>query len=106
MILPNDDEIKERGVKLCIMAVHEFFMLAFPEIAAEKGIKLDIETQMTFYSLANSDEDYVQLMANQWGINLDAQALSLPSLEDLEKGALEYVNQFKQREQGGAPTAG
>lgn len=99
MILPNDDEIKERGVKLCIMAVHEFFMLAFPEVAKLKEISLDEETLMTVYSLASSDEDYVQMMAKQWDIDLDAEAINLPSLEELEQGARDYVNSTQDQAQ-------
>jgi len=52
---------------------------------------------MTFYSLASSDEDYVQMMAKQWGIDLDAEAIDLPSLEELEEGAREYVKQLQDR---------
>ena len=76
MILPNDDEIKERGVKLCVMAVHEFFCLVFPEVAKEKNIDLDEDTIMTYYSLASSDEDYVQLIAKAWDIDVDAEAIN------------------------------
>lgn len=102
MFLPKDDEIKERGVRLCIEAVYEFFCLAYPEVKEEKEIELDLEHQLTMYHLSDSDEDYVRRMAKQWGIDLDVKAINLPSLEELEKGALEYVNQFKQREQNRA----
>jgi hypothetical protein len=95
MILPNDDEVKERGVKICIKAVHEFFTLVFPEVVKQKGINFDDDILMTYYSLASSDEDYVQMIAKVFDVNLDAEAIDLPSLKELEEGAREYVNQLQ-----------
>jgi hypothetical protein len=87
MLLPDDNVIRREGIKCCVEAALEFFMIAFPQIMRDKEIVIDEEVMYTLYMLASSDDEYMNMLAKQWGINLGAEAINLPPLQELlEKG--------------------
>lgn len=80
MIIPNDDPMKEEGVKKCIEFTLDFFKEVWPEKAAELGITLD--DAFTVYSLAKTDDEFIRLIGNQFGIDIDDEAKELNNREE------------------------
>lgn len=77
MIIPTNDPVEEKAVLTCVLATYEFFVKAFPEITKEKNLYLTEEQILTTYALCSSDDEYAELMAKQWGVDLDAPASDL-----------------------------
>ena len=75
MVVPDDDPIKQEGVMKCIEFTLDFFKEVFPERA--EALQMTMDDALTVYTLAKTDDEFLRLIGNQYGINIEDEAVEL-----------------------------